>query len=176
MFGEAFKDLMKWEGEQYTNDPDDPGGETKYGISKKAFPNINIKELTLDQAEKIYYSKYWKIAKCADILEACGYELAQKVFNIAVNIGPVTAIKLLQRAMWSAFRPSEAKQVREDIFTYLKDDGVMGPITNGMLNLINSDALLATFKSEVASYYRILIERNNSLKKYEKGWLRRAYA
>ena len=35
----------------YVNDPDDPGGETKYGISKKAYPKIDIKNLTKEEAK-----------------------------------------------------------------------------------------------------------------------------
>lgn len=43
----------------YTNHPDDPGGETKYGISKRAHPMLDIKNLTLDQAMNIYWKDYW---------------------------------------------------------------------------------------------------------------------
>jgi lysozyme family protein len=44
----------------YVNNPADPGGETKYGISKRAYPNIDIAKLTLDQALNIYYNAYWQ--------------------------------------------------------------------------------------------------------------------
>lgn len=43
----------------YTNDPDDPGGETKWGISKRANPDLDIKNLTLEDAINIYYHRYW---------------------------------------------------------------------------------------------------------------------
>ena len=43
----------------YVNDPVDPGGETKYGISKRAFPELNIKDLTKEQAAITYYRNYW---------------------------------------------------------------------------------------------------------------------
>ena len=176
-FEEAFSDLMKWEGCKYTNDPDDPGGETKFGISKKSFPNSDIKNLTVEDAQKIYYERYWKPIKCIYIIDATNsLELGKKVFNIAVNVGNVTALKLLQRAMCAAFKPSEACNVNEDIFTYIKPDGIIGPITQKILRFVNPEVLIATFKSEVANYYKTLINNNPHLKKYQVGWLRRAYA
>lgn len=44
----------------YSNDPTDPGGETKYGISKRAHPNLDIKNLTPEQALDIYLKEYWE--------------------------------------------------------------------------------------------------------------------
>lgn len=43
----------------YVNHPKDKGGETKYGISKRAFPNLDIKSLTKKNAEIIYFKHYW---------------------------------------------------------------------------------------------------------------------
>ncbi len=42
----------------YVNDPDDPGGETKFGISKRSYANLNIKDLTREQAAEIYYRDF----------------------------------------------------------------------------------------------------------------------
>jgi hypothetical protein len=53
--------------DKYTNDPYDPGGETKYGISKRYNPDIDVKNLTLEQAKKIYLEKYWIPAGCDDV-------------------------------------------------------------------------------------------------------------
>lgn len=50
---------MQVEGKVYTNDPNDRGGETKYGISKRANPDVDVKNLTEDQAKKIYEERYW---------------------------------------------------------------------------------------------------------------------
>lgn len=47
-FTKAMQFISKWEGE-YSNDPFDPGGETKYGISKRAYPNLDIKNLTKEK-------------------------------------------------------------------------------------------------------------------------------
>ena len=50
-------DLIEREG-GYVNDPDDPGGETKFGISKRAYPHLDIKNLTEEHAADIYYNDY----------------------------------------------------------------------------------------------------------------------
>ena len=56
----AMSFVHKWEGgEKYTNDSQDPGGETKYGISKRAYPDVDIKSLTKTEAEKLYLNDYW---------------------------------------------------------------------------------------------------------------------
>lgn len=62
-FNKAFEFTIGLEG-QYSNDPNDPGGETKYGISKKYNPTVDVKNLTLDQAKDIYYKKYWIPSGC----------------------------------------------------------------------------------------------------------------
>lgn len=85
-FERAFKLVIGFEG-HYTNDPNDPGGETKFGISKKAFPELDIKNLTLDQAKSIYYDHYWKKVGC-DVLP---FPLDIIVFDTAVNIGTSAA-------------------------------------------------------------------------------------
>lgn len=66
----------------YTNDPVDPGGETKWGISKQANPTVDIKNLTRDQAVEIYKTKYWK-----DEWEKLGFPLAVCMMDTAVNGG-----------------------------------------------------------------------------------------
>ena len=57
-FLEIVYDTLDHEG-GYVNDPTDPGGETNYGISKRAYPKIDIKALTKHEAVKIYYKDYW---------------------------------------------------------------------------------------------------------------------
>ena len=58
MYSEVFYEIIEGVIEKeggYVNDPDDPGGETKYGISKKAFPKEDIKNLTIVRAKDILY-------------------------------------------------------------------------------------------------------------------------
>jgi len=77
----------------YVNDPKDPGGETKYGISKKAYPSLNIKGLTLDKAKEIYHADYWDIMGCDDY----EWPLCLIVFDTAVNLGFSRTSKLLDK-------------------------------------------------------------------------------
>lgn len=67
--------------ENYTNDPDDPGGETKYGISKRYNPKVDIKNLTLEQAKKIYLEKYWIPSGCDEV----AFPLDIALFDSQVN-------------------------------------------------------------------------------------------
>jgi hypothetical protein len=62
-FDKAFEFTVGLEG-GYSNDPNDPGGETKYGISKRFNPEVDVKNLTLEQAKDIYRRKYWLPAGC----------------------------------------------------------------------------------------------------------------
>lgn len=83
----------------YVNDPNDPGGETKYGISKKAYPNLNIKELTLEDALALYHRDYWSVAKSLDFpLNVC-------VLDCAVNQGKKKATQFLlaSKGDWNSF-------------------------------------------------------------------------
>lgn len=86
---EGLKFVLRWEGTEYTNDPKDPGGETKFGISKKSYPNEDIKALTKERALEIYVKDYWIPAGCDDI--PFPYNVA--VFDTAVNCGVSRARK-----------------------------------------------------------------------------------
>lgn len=77
--------VLRWEGgEKYTNDPQDPGGETKFGISKRAYPDVDIKSLTRQEAEVIYRRDYWEKVGCDKMDNS---DLAIVVFDAAVNCG-----------------------------------------------------------------------------------------
>lgn len=88
-FDAAFDVVVGIEG-GYVNDPHDPGQETKFGISKRSYPQIDIANLTLDQAKALYLRDYWHLCKCDEMPQ----DLALAVFDAAVNQGPGTALKL----------------------------------------------------------------------------------
>lgn len=81
-FTDFFPFLMEWEGEAFENDPDDPGGATKYGIDQRSHPEVNIRALTKDQAEEIYWRE-WLAAGCGGMPSP----FAEVYFNCAVNMG-----------------------------------------------------------------------------------------
>jgi lysozyme family protein len=82
LFDSAFGIVVGIEG-GYVNDPQDPGGETKYGISRRRYPNEDIRNLTLDRAKFLYQRDYWNTQGC-DKLE---WTEALLVFDCAVNGG-----------------------------------------------------------------------------------------
>mgnify|MGYP001593112728 CR=1 FL=1 len=81
-FDRAIEFILKKEG-GYVNDPQDPGGETNFGISKKAYPNLDIKNLTEGQAREIYKKDYWDKAGC----EVMAWPDCLIQLDTAVNMG-----------------------------------------------------------------------------------------
>jgi lysozyme family protein len=89
---EVFDRLIGHEG-GYVNNPSDPGGETNWGISKRQYLNVDIKNLTRDQAKDIYKRDYWD--RCGNILSNA---MKFQMFDAAVNHGLPNAIRMLQNA------------------------------------------------------------------------------
>ncbi len=158
-FEPAFKFMVPHEG-GYVNDPDDPGGETKFGISRRSYPSVDIANLTLDDAHEIYWHDFWVKHPYWKIDDQ---DLANKVFDFAVNMGHRRSQRLLQRAL-SAVKLG------------VTEDGYAGPITITRVNDAPPKELLAALKSEAAGHYRLLASRRSSLKKFLNGWMNRAYA
>jgi hypothetical protein len=78
----------------YVNNPNDPGGETKYGIAKASHPNVDIANLTREQATQIYYKEYW-LPIGGDALPQ---PIALVVFDSAVNVGVTRALQWLDES------------------------------------------------------------------------------
>lgn len=93
-FDLAFDKLIGHEG-GYTNNPADPGGETKWGISKRSYPSLDIASLSMDDAKVIYRRDFWDPAQ----IELMPDEIRFDVFDGAVNSGISQSIKWLQMAV-----------------------------------------------------------------------------
>lgn len=74
--------ILRMEG-GYVNHPSDPGGETKYGISKRAYPELDIKSLTPERAKEIYKHDYYALA----VNEHMTFAQAAFMMDTAVNMG-----------------------------------------------------------------------------------------
>lgn len=142
----------------YVYDPVDPGGETKYGISKRSYPHVDIKNLTIEQAKDIYYRDWWLRLRCNEIQDD---RIAQKLLDTCVNVGAMTGVRLLQRALCDVGDPVTA-------------DGLIGPQTIGAANRADPIALLASMRYHQAQHYKKLIDRNPELARFERGWMNRA--
>ena len=144
----------------YVNDPADPGGETKYGISKRSYPHLDIANLAREDAIAIYYRDWWR---------RYGYEnlqyeaVATKVFDLAVNMGPSTAHRLLQESL--VFLGHD-----------ISIDGIIGPQTLMAVNRADPKRLLQVLRWKAAErYFHIAAQRAQS-QAFLFGWLRRAYS
>ncbi len=91
-FAKAANDLLdNWEG-GYVDDPADPGGETNFGISKRSYPDLDIKALTRDEAIAIYYRDFWQKYKLEEKIS--DPVMRARVFNMGVVMGMLTALAL----------------------------------------------------------------------------------
>lgn len=145
-FDTAMTRLLAHEG-GYVNDRKDPGGETKYGISKRAYPEVNIKTLTKAQAREIYLKDYWQAIRGDELHPAVAFQ----VFDAAVNHGVSWASKTLQRA------------VRATV------DGKIGPQTIAAAENMGPGATVDRFNDYRERYYRAL----PTFGRFGKGWLAR---
>ena len=93
-FDSAFDRLIGHE-RGYVNDPNDPGGETNWGISKRSYPDLDIAALTREDAKAIYLKDFWLPVQGESLPASIAYQL----FDFAVNSGIDTAIRYFQRAL-----------------------------------------------------------------------------
>jgi lysozyme family protein len=134
VFADAFARLIGNEG-GLSLDPRDRGNwtggkrdsgdlrGTKYGISAAAFPTLDIEHVTLDQARDIYFRRYWAPAGCEMVPDLLRFPL----FDFAVNSGPGTAARMLQRAVGA------------------EEDGSIGPKTLMSIHNMPIDRVLRRF-------------------------------
>ena len=121
-FDQAFEKLIGHEG-GYANHPDDPGGETMFGVTARVARANGyagaMRDLPLATAKAIYRSSYWDSVRADDLPDAVRFD----VFDASVNSGPGQAIRFLQRATGSA------------------DDGRLGPQTMRAVKAIDPQLL-----------------------------------
>ncbi len=146
-FDAAFARTIGHEG-GYVDHPSDPGGRTKFGISQRAYPSIDVASLTLDQARAIYHRDYWRAASCDSMPARLGIEL----FDAAVNHGVRPAVRMMQRALGVA------------------DDGVVGPVTiSAAQSVADVSGLLMRFHGH---RLRLLADLS-TWPAFGRGWARR---
>lgn len=148
-FDRAFTDLLGREG-GYSNNPNDPGGETMWGITKQVARENgftgNMADLPVDTAKSIYNKKYW-----LHELNELPYPLAFQVFDAAVNSGVGQAVRWLQRSVGVA------------------DDGKLGPVTMAALRAADSSKVVLRFNAERLAFMAAL----STWPSFGRGWARR---
>lgn len=178
-FDKAFEVALGHEG-GFTDDPRDDGnwtggkrgvGEcrgTKFGISAKTYPHLDIKNLTVDDAKAIYLVEWWNLNCYGEIVDQ---KIATKVFDLAINMGGPNpqpgrpdasrANTILQFATW---------MLRKNIVV----DGSVGPKTIAAVNAVNPVPLLQGMRDGAEKYYRDLVARRPEKHVYLNNWVARA--
>jgi lysozyme family protein len=110
-FDRAFKKVLKFEGGAKYVKNDAGKGPTKYGINQTANPDVDIKNLTEDQAKEIYRKRYWN-AIGGDELAAKNPQLATIAFDAAVNQGPGTAKQMVAESGGEPYKLLQLRQQR----------------------------------------------------------------
>lgn len=148
-FEEAFAHVIGVEG-GYVNDPADPGGETMYGITRRDHPDLwTAGRPTLEQAHQLYHVAYWDRAHC----DTLPWPLAMFVFDAAINQGPDTAVKLLQRSVGTV------------------QDGFLGKNTLVALARQDQPELCALYLADRALRYT----GTRNFDRFGRGWLKRLF-
>ena len=131
------------------NDPQDPGGVTKFGISQRSYPALDIRALSLDDAKAIYQRDYWAPIQG----EALPAGLDLLLLDHAVNAGPARAVRLLQHLVG------------------VPEDGLMGPVTLAGVAIADPQDLIARYSELRLDYYRDL----PTWRHFGAGWSRRVH-
>lgn len=131
----------------YVNHPNDPGGETKWGISKRSYPHLNIRDLTRDAAIEIYRSDFWDLSEADQLPPPVAFQL----LDAAVNSGIPQATRWLQRAVGVA------------------DDGHVGSVTLAAIRAADPADLVMQFNAERLDFMTKLA----GWQTFGKGWARR---
>jgi lysozyme family protein len=145
-FDEAFDRLIGHEG-GYVNNPADPGGETNWGISKRSYPQLNIKTLTREDAKLIYRNDFWRRINADRLYDGVAFQM----FDFAVNSGIETAVRYLQRALGVA------------------DDGHWGPVSQAAAAQGSESDQILLLNAERLDY----MTRLKNWPDASRGWSRR---
>lgn len=154
-FNKALEFILESEG-GYVNHKADRGGETKYGISKQAYPEEDIPNLTIERAAEIYREDYWNAIHGDDLPSCIDYV----IFDSAVNHGPEQAGRFLQRAL-------------NRVKAGLEVDGQIGPKTLATAKSLDCQLLFTDVLRERDIFYRKIVATDPSQEVFMRGWMNR---
>lgn len=165
-FDEAFDYVIKTETSQFTNDPDDSGGPTKWGITKKSFEAwvghpvdvSEIKAISEVVARDFYLQQYWQKNAC-DLMRS--QPIAVTIFDTSVLYGTFTSAMITQKVL-------------NRLGTKVVVDGHIGPTTRRWLEMVDSDAFICEFREFLLFRISAIIAASPKDLKYREGWMNRA--
>ena len=170
-------------GSAVTDDPDDPGGVTKWGISLRTLVKAgridldddgffdfdidrdgdidaaDIRAMPLTVAKDFYREIFFEPYNYKGLLDQC---VTNKIFDTSINMGSKQAHRCLQRSIRACGK-------------YVVDDGIFGRNTLKAANVVDPVKLISSLRSEQAAVYRMIISKKSRMSKYQRGWYRRAY-
>ena len=164
---EMIDDLLEKEG-GYVNHPADKGGPTKYGVTLSVLEAwrgfdlrpSDVENLSKQEAIAIYKHNYYRAPK----IDSLPVALQPIVFDMAVNMGPSAAIKLLQ-------------EVVKLMSGSIAIDGKLGPKTTALCNVayeVYKDELINNLVNRRIDFYERLVDNSPSQAVFLKGWINRA--
>lgn len=168
-FDRAISIVLKHEG-GYSNDPNDSGGETNFGITQKELSQYHealgiaedVKYLTENDAKLFYYKIYWSPYHYDSLLSI---NISIKLLDLSVNLGNEESTLIVQRAL-------------NRLGLTLRIDGLFGQQTretiNKAINEGDENQLLALIRYEAIQVYEMIVRHHPNDTKFEQGWLIRA--
>lgn len=133
----------------YVNNPNDPGGETQWGISKRSYPHVDIKNLSRQAAIDIYKRDFWDMVHGDELPPGFAYQ----ALDSAVNSGIENTVRWMQRAAGVA------------------DDGHWGPVTKAAILAKSQADLVLLFNAERGEFMTKL----STWPTFGRGWARRIF-
>lgn len=149
----------------YVNDANDYGGETKFGVSKRSYPHLDIVKLTVEDAKTIYKRDFWD-KMLLDKVES--QAVAEEVFDTGVNCGWAVAVRMLQSSINLFLLGLDGVD--------LDVDGLMGAKTLKALKQVtktqtNLDVLLKLLNGFQLQHYIGLVQKDPRYHSFMKGWI-----
>jgi len=139
----------------------DRGGLTKYGISSRSYPELDIKNLTIEKAKEIYKRDFWDKLSLDKVTSQ---DVAGKLFDIAVNAGWPRAGRMLQEALNKLLNDKK----------YLMIDALVGAKTILAVNHYKYPGeILTTLRGLQFMHYWQIIARDPGQGVFFRGWLKR---
>lgn len=145
-FDEVFTRLMGHEG-GYTSGEGDPGGETNWGVSKRSYPQEDIRAMTQDRAKTIFQRDFWDRISADKLPDGVAWQVA----DFAYNSGTEIAVRYLQRALG------------------VVDDGHWGPISQAAVDLMSESDVIMRLIAERLDF----LTRLSNWPEAGRGWIRR---
>lgn len=144
--------ILKHEG-GYSDHAADAGGETRWGISKKSYPNMDIAALTIEEAIKIAKRDYWDVLRLDEVADP---RIQSKIFDMAFNMGTGRVARIVQVAVGVTV------------------DGIVGDKTLKAVNRMPTSKLINELVDRHMGRYVDIVIGNPSQVVFLKGWSRRA--